>query len=101
MPDTRIQTLTAEIERLRKSRHLADNQLQELLLKLAEVQLNLATQDKTLARLDAAVNGNGHAGLLTRVDRIERTTASLIRLAWMFIAALATATVDIAMHLNK
>jgi hypothetical protein len=98
--DIRIDTLTAEVDRLRKSRHLADNQLQQMLLKIAEIQLNLATQDATLEKLELSVHGNGKPGLATRVDRIERTTTNLLKFVWILIAALATATADITFHLR-
>ena len=41
-PDGRIAALADEVARLRKGRHFADNQLQELMLKVTEIQLNLA-----------------------------------------------------------
>ena len=92
MPESdRIETLTREIDRLRKSRHLADNQLQELVLKVTEIQLNLATQDRTLGKLDAAVNGNGKPGVTARVDAVERTVGALTKATWLLAAAAATA----------
>jgi len=91
----RIEILTREIDRLRQSRHAADNQLQELLLKLTEIQLNLATQDKTLGKLDAAVNGNGRPGVLVRVDRVERITGGLTRAVWLLAAAVVSAAVKL------
>jgi hypothetical protein len=98
-PDPRIDTLAAEVDRLRKSRHSADNQLQQMLLKITEIQLNLATQDAMLAKLDIAVRGNGKPGLSTRVDRIERTTINLLKFAWIIIAALATTAAEVAARL--
>jgi hypothetical protein len=97
----RIDTLTAEVDRLRKSRHFANNQLQQMLLKIAEIQLNLATQDATLAKLDRTINGNGKLGLSTRVDRVERTTANLLRFGWILIAAIATAVADVTMRICR
>lgn len=97
---TRIDTLSAEVDRLRKSRHFANNQLQQMLLKIAEIQLNLATQDSTLAKLDRTIHGNGTPGLSTRVDRLERTAANLLKFAWILIAALATAAADLTLHLR-
>jgi hypothetical protein len=85
--DARIAALAQEVARLRKSRHLADNQLQELILKVTEIQLNLAVQDKTLGKLDSAVNGNGKLGLVTRVDRVERISGGLTRAVWLLAAA--------------
>jgi len=90
-PDTRILTLTNEITRLRNSHHQADNQLHALLLKITEIQLNLATQDRTLNKLDLAIHGNGKPGLATRVDRTERVIATLIKSVWL-LAAAAVAT---------
>jgi len=91
--DQRIQTLTDELARLRNSHYQADNQLHNLLLKITEIQLNLATQDRTLSKLDAAVNGNGKPGLTTRVDRIEHISGGLLKAVWLLTAAIATAAV--------
>src|ERR1700722_7675575 len=96
----RIDTLSAEADRLRKSRHLADNQLQQMLVKNPEIQLNLATQDSTLAKLYRTINGNGKPGLSTRVDRVERTAANLLRFGWIVIAAVATAAADVTLRLR-
>jgi hypothetical protein len=85
---TRIQTLTGEVERLRNSHYQADNQLHALLLKITEIQLNLATQDRTLNKLDTAIHGNGHPGLSTRVDRTERILSTLIKSVWLITTAL-------------
>lgn len=89
----RIETLTREIDRLRKGRHLADGQQQELMLKVTEIQLNLAMQDRTLGKLDAAVNGNGKPGMLSRVDGVERTVGGLTKAVWLLAAAAITAAV--------
>jgi hypothetical protein len=91
--DARIDALRAEIDRLRHGRHTADKHVQQLMLKLTEVQLNLAVQDKTLNKLDASVNGNGRPGLLTRLDRVERLAAGLTRAVWLLTAAAVTAAV--------
>jgi hypothetical protein len=91
----RIENLTREIDRLRKGRHAADNQMQELLLKVREIQLNLATQDKTLGKLDTAVNGNGRPGILVRVDRIEHISGGLTRAVWLLAAAVVSAAVKL------
>jgi hypothetical protein len=91
----RIENLTREVDRLRKSRHLADNQLQELMLKVTEIQLNLAIQDKTLGKLDIAVNGNGKPGIITRVDRVEHTIGGLTRSVWLLATAAVTAAVKL------
>jgi len=88
MPTDRITILANEVDRLRKSRHLADNQLQELMLKITEVQLNLAQQDKTLSKLEAAIFGIADKpGLLTRIDRTERVCNNLTKTVWILIAA--------------
>jgi hypothetical protein len=86
-PDQRITRLAEEVAHLRNHRNLADNHLQQLMLKVTEIQLNLAVQDKTLGKLDAAVNGNGKLGLVTRVDRIERISGALTRATWLLVAA--------------
>ena len=86
-PDGRIAALADEVARLRKGRHFADNQLQELMLKVTEIQLNLAGQDKILRKLDSAVNGNGKLGLVMRVDRVERIGSGLARAVWLLAAA--------------
>jgi hypothetical protein len=93
--DPRISSLTAELTRLRNSSQQSDDQLHALLLKLTEVQLNLATQDRTLARLDSAVNGNGKPGLLLRVDRIERLAGVLLKTVGLLTAAAITGIVKI------
>jgi hypothetical protein len=93
MPETRIQSLTAEVDRLRNSHHQADNQLHALLLKITEIQLNLATQDRTLNKLDTAIHGNGQPGLATRVDRTERVLGGLVKSVWLITTALTAAVV--------
>ena len=72
--DSRIDALAGEVDRLRHGRERADGHLQQVLLKVTEVQLNLASQDKLLARLECTINGgeDGKPGLATRVDRFER-----------------------------
>jgi chromosome segregation ATPase len=92
--DSRIQSLTAELTRLRNSREQADNQLHGLLLKLTEIQLNLATQDRTLLKLDQTLNGNSNnnVGLVTRVDRVEHLARGLVKATWLLVAALVTAS---------
>jgi hypothetical protein len=92
--DTRIKTLAGEVNRLRSSRQSADNHLQSLMLKVTEIQLNLATQDKTLGKLESAVNGNGQPGLVSRVDRVEHLASGLFKTLWILIAAAATAIVQ-------
>src|SRR5439155_19831012 len=94
MPD-RIEILSRELKRLRESRHAADDRLQELLLKVTEIQLKLATQDRTLSKLDTAVHGNGRPGMLTRVDRVERITGGLTKAVWLLAAALVSVAVKI------
>jgi hypothetical protein len=84
-PDTRIDNLTREIDRLRSIHDQTDTKQHELMLRLTEIQLNLAMQDKTLNKLDVSVNGNGRPGLVTRVDRIEIVIRNLTRAVWMLI----------------
>jgi hypothetical protein len=95
--DDRIERLSAELEHLRKSRHEHAGELQAVVLGLAEIKLNLATQDKTLARLDRAVHGNGSPGLIVRMDRAERSLATYARFLWLVagvvVALLARAIV--------
>ena len=92
LPDnSRIQSLTDELTRLRNSTQQADNQLHALLLKITEIQLNLATQDRTLSKLDLAVNGNGKPGLVVRLDRTERIATTLVKAVWLLGAAAITA----------
>ncbi len=100
-PDTRIQSLTTEITRLRNSHHQADNQLHALLLKITEIQLNLATQDKTLSKLDHTIHGNARPGLTTRVDRAERVIGTLIKSVWLLTAAALAAVLRIVMDRLK
>ncbi len=83
----RIRLLGEEVDRLRRHHDAADGRAQGLMLKLAEIQLNLAVQDKTLGKLDAAVNGNGRPGLAARVDAVERVAGGLTRSVWMLAAA--------------
>ena len=91
----RIRGLTDEVDRLRRCHDVADDRAQTLVLKLAEIQLNLAVQDKTLGKLEAAVNGNGRPGLAGRVDAVERVTGGLTRAVWV----LATTAIGAAVKL--
>jgi hypothetical protein len=91
--DPRIQSLTAELTRLRNSNQQADDQLHSLLMKITEIQLNLATQDRTLGKLDLAVNGNGKPGLVLRLDRIEHIAANLVKTVWLIAGTLLAAGV--------
>jgi septal ring factor EnvC (AmiA/AmiB activator) len=95
--DDRIERLTVELEHLRKARHEQVGEIQAVVLGVAEIKLNLATQDKTLAKLERAVNGNGAPGLIVRVDRAERSLASYSRFLWLVagvvVALLARAIV--------
>jgi hypothetical protein len=93
--DPRITALSAELTRLRNSTQQADDQLHSVLLKLTEVQLNLATQDRTLARLDTSVHGNGKPGLLLRVDRIERLASTLLKTVSLLTAAAISCVVKL------
>ena len=99
--DSRIATLADEVSRLRKGRHFADNQLQAMMLKVTEIQLNLAVQDKILAKLDSAVNGNGKPGLVLRVDRIEQISSGLTRAVWLLAAAAISVAVKLLCDQNS
>src|SRR5258708_39578161 len=81
--DVRIKRLTVELEHLRKARHEQVGEIQTVVLGLAEIKLNLATQDKTLAKLERAVDGNGAPGLIVRMDRAERSLANYSRFLWL------------------
>jgi hypothetical protein len=85
--DNRIRSLEEEVARLRQRQHESGNQDQRRELKLAEVQLTLANQDKILAKIDTAVVGNGRPGLITRMDRAERWIATNTRALWLVAAA--------------
>jgi hypothetical protein len=95
--DDRIKRLTAELDNLRNARHEQVGEIHTVVLSLAEIKLNLATQDKTLAKLDRAVNGNGAPGLIVRMDRAERSLANYSRFLWLVagvvVALLARAIV--------
>ncbi len=96
--DVRIETLSSEVDRLRNNHHSADNHLQSLVLKVTEIQLNLATQDKTLGKLESAVNGNGKPGLVARMDRVERLAGGLLKAVWILVAGLCTEAVRWAVN---
>jgi hypothetical protein len=101
LTDPRIQTLTDEVTRLRNSHYQSNNHLHHLLLKVTEIQLNLATQDHTLGKLDSAVNGNGKPGLTVRVDRLEHLSGGLLKAVWLLTAAALTAAVRMAVEKLK
>ena len=81
--DDRIERLSAELEELCSARHEHVGELQTVVVALAEIKLNLATQDKTLGKLDRAVHGNGSPGLMVRMDRAERSLANYSRFLWL------------------
>ena len=83
----RVRSLSDEVDRLRRVHDVADDRAQTFVLKLTEIQLNLAVQDKTLGKLEAAVNGNGRPGLGGRVDAVERVAAGLTRAVWLLATA--------------
>jgi hypothetical protein len=83
----RITQLQNELDALRHASGDGGDTLQSLALGIAEVKLNLAQQDRLLAKLDASINGNGRAGLLMRMDRAERWIAVNTRLAWTVLTA--------------
>ena len=91
----RIRSLTDEVDRLRRCHDVADDRAQTFMLKLTEIQLNLAVQDKTLGKLDAAVNGNGRPGLAARVDAVERLAGTLTRCVWLLLATGVTVAVKL------
>jgi hypothetical protein len=93
----RIRALSDEVDRLRRCHDVADDRAQAFMLKLAEIQLNLAVQDKTLGKLDAAVNGNGRPGLATRVDAVERVTGGLVRSVWLLASTAVAAVVKVVL----
>ncbi len=88
---SRIDSLTQEIDHLRSSRNQSDHAQNELMLKIAEIQLNLAVQDKTLGKLEMSINGNGRPGLLVRLDRVERLASGLTKAVWVLVTASAAA----------
>jgi hypothetical protein len=94
----RIRSLGEEVDRLRRCTDAVDGRAQTLLLKLTEIQLNLAVQDKTLGKLDAAVNGNGRPGLAGRVDAVERVAGGLTRTVWLLTAAAVAAVVKLLLE---
>ncbi len=91
----RIRSLTDEVDRLRRCHDVADDRAQSFMLKLAEIQLNLAVQDKTLGKLESAVNGNGRPGLAARVEAVERLAGGLTRSVWLLATAGITAVVKL------
>ena len=60
--EDRIARLAGQVEMLRKRSHDSAGELQQVVLALAEIKLNLATQDKTLDRLEHAVRRQRVAG---------------------------------------
>ena len=39
-----------------------------------------------LDRIDAALRGNGQVGMVTRLDRLERSMAAVSRIVWLLVA---------------
>lgn len=97
----RIKGLGDEVERLRRERTTADGQAQALLLKVTEIQLNLAVQDRTLGKLEAAVHGNGRPGLCGRVERLERAACGVGRVVWLLVAAAVTAAAKLLLDRTR
>jgi hypothetical protein len=96
----RITQLQDELDALRHATaNGGGDHLQSLLLGMAEVKLNLAQQDRLLAKLDASINGNGKTGLLMRMDRAERWIAVNTRLAWTIVTAVVALLVHAAAKL--
>ena len=99
--DDRIERLSCELEHLRKAGHERVGELQSVVLALAEIKLNLATQDKTLGKLDRAVHGNGSPGLIVRMDRAERSLGNYSRLLWLVagvVVALLAKAIVLSFH---
>lgn len=92
--DERIQSLAAEVEAMRLRRNESGDPIAGLTAKVTEALLNLAMQDRTLGKLDTAINGNGKPGLRREVDELNRTSRTLVRLTWLIIGAMATLGVD-------
>ena len=90
--DRRIARLEGEQQELRRRGAQSASEVGEHLSKLElgqkGIELNLAQQDKTLARLDKCINGNGQPGLLIRLDRNERIVLGLVRLGWILVSLL-------------
>jgi hypothetical protein len=95
----RINQLQNELDAMRHATGDGGDSLQALALGIAEVKLNLAQQDRLLAKLDASINGNGRAGLLMRMDRAERWIAVNTRLAWTVLTAVVALLVRAASKL--
>lgn len=96
--DERIARLGEQVEMLRRRSHDSAGELQHVVLALAEIKLNLATQDKTLGRLEHAFNGNGSPGspgLLLRMDRAERALAGYARVLWLVAGAVVSLLVKV------
>lgn len=85
--DDRIAKLNDELRQLRHNTANAENSVN---LKLTEIQLNLANQDKTLGKLDACVVGNGKPGLMQRMDRVEQTVGGMTKAGWIVASIVAT-----------
>ena len=54
-------------------------------LSLDRINKTLADQNRTLDKLDHAINGNGKPGLLTRVQTNESFISVIQRLIWVTI----------------
>ena len=39
-----------------------------------------------LDRIDSALRGNGQVGMVTRLDRLERSMATVSRIVWLLVA---------------
>jgi hypothetical protein len=69
--DQRIREIARELEELRQRGH--QDERTQIQVGIAEVRLELCHQNKTLARIDSTVHGNGNPGLTMRVDRLEQS----------------------------
>lgn len=64
---------------------------------MSDVQNQLDEIMQRLERLDEAIRGNGHPGIKTRLDILERGAKVQSRLAWLIIGAgITIAASDIA-----
>ncbi len=50
---------------------------------------------KKLDRLDTAIRGNGRLGIITRIDRLERTEAVRNKLLWLIAGSSITAAMSL------
>ena len=56
-----------------------------------EVKATLKSLEEKIDKLVNAVLGNGHTGLVIRVDRLERRASVLNRITWIIAGGVAVA----------